>query len=1476
MYGGFQRNHHLCCCQKMHPCVSERNKAMLGKGYKLGGTVLQEGIQKSGQEAQRTPKIGVTFPSKFSKPKGQEAQCKDNSTRNLLTGNPLLTKVGSMSKSLASQGIQNQKSKPNLEQDQKALVKIKPKRRRGKKTPKRSTAGNIEQPFDDDGIWFECNVPFRVNIPFPISMKNLFGSQLFPGNSNYQILKALVPEGRLQKDSKVERPLSFSMRPALPPPDLQSINSSSKALTFTKKKGFKRGRKPFPCETSTQTIEEECDPVLCCLEQIRNQLASKTPENQGKNLSHCFAEKSTNVGSIQNERNEAGVETFEQPSPNEAIEPGKDDKIEKPSDPQQSTSLGSFKKNSRSSLNTLPQPKSKIKNLENKSTSPKTQSKSILESSETQQNSQENEETNLASEEGDLKNQNDEETAFVNVPKPILKPCICLCRLPRVFPKFTRAMMPKTVCQPHFMNGCRMTRWQNHHRQPNQHCCQCINTQGNQIPPTTAYMKDDLPHEQAQSEKTNHSSSKSCLDHCKNPITTGQRSIMKRESVEPNQRFGDRTLNKNICFRECVSTYRQSTETQLPANECSQYHCNESYASSRTDTDCDYVDRSSNCDFRSSNSVKSSDHTSVVSESNSSYTAPSINPSERASLSEASKSEIPKDSSPEINSNISSNESLSSSRKTSRTSSLRSNSKTNKSSAPNEVNRFRNKNQELLHNQAGNKRKRRFRKRISSGVETFPEDCKDCGHDEFSEEAEAKTPNNSFSEAVRACQKCSDHLISEKTIRKASSQKRKEEITDSSMKSISNRNSDQRNNFESYLNGTVVPKQTIDQSCNRNRGVSFKQRSQSAPECWILQFPKRNPANRSEKSHLYSPANFREHQSCTENVLLLQDETCESDSDDYELVRCNHFSTENETSNENCGACKTPDYSINASILNELRKEESSISPTQSQRTFILVDSQHPNDLNICQQEQEREKPPMVQVPFRMSSTEDLGILQPKKWRELGLKFTMLHANQFQMAPATANHVALPTSRPKRTENQNSNSPVGQMNGVILPASSPPTRTNTAEQSIERRNRNLHQPGTSESFSSVYPSSRRKLSSEKRSNYPRKISNAELRGIQKNDSNNSNSERFISVSNQHSEQLNVFNGNQFRQDESGNCYRKSDYRSDQSQLYNHQFKTGLHNSEAGASGFSEIHSIPTVLTWTDPAQKSQLVASNKSKATERSTDVETLETVTLMQPRKLRSCESAGIRNQANSNENTVLIETRTPCNRENLLQTCGRPPCNSCPHHYTGLPPSHIQGFMQPPDHMLEPQISMSAPQNVTPFDEGYLIDPRDQWMTTKSPASAPAVQHPYQMKEPYQPKPRSHHQFQEPVHPPQSSFQPTNPGHYPQLTENIRMLPDGFYDRTVNKYNIARMDSNFQPPQFPLEPQFLHGEQHPAFGQPACPYGNQCHPQLMMASFPDPNRRYVPPQNQYPAEMQNQLSMFWTQQNVNLDYYDQSEYQT
>lgn len=94
MNGGFQRCQHTWCCQKTHPCIYVRNKAMLGNGYRLGGSVgadLKEGFRKSAKEAQGTPKIGGTSPCKFSKPKGQ-IQYKDNLITGKLSNKELKTK----------------------------------------------------------------------------------------------------------------------------------------------------------------------------------------------------------------------------------------------------------------------------------------------------------------------------------------------------------------------------------------------------------------------------------------------------------------------------------------------------------------------------------------------------------------------------------------------------------------------------------------------------------------------------------------------------------------------------------------------------------------------------------------------------------------------------------------------------------------------------------------------------------------------------------------------------------------------------------------------------------------------------------------------------------------------------------------------------------------------------------------------------------------------------------------------------------------------------------------------------------------------------------------------------------------------------------------------------------------------------------------------------------------------------------------
>ncbi|XP_052845212.1 uncharacterized protein LOC128257946 [Drosophila gunungcola] len=362
-----------------------------------------------------------------------------------------------------------------------------------------------------------------------------------------------------------------------------------------------------------------------------------------------------------------------------------------------------------------------------------------------------------------------------------------------------------------------------------------------------------------------------------------------------------------------------------------------------------------------------------------------------------------------------------------------------------------------------------------------------------------------------------------------------------------------------------------------------------------------------------------------------------------------------------------------------------------------------------------------------------------------------------------------------------------------------------------------------------------------------------------------------------------YNGNRRTnsgKDETHTLYGQSGYRSDRSNQDSYQDWRRARNSAIGqAGGYTPIQPNDTGLTWTEPAgnsklevplgDSSQTKSMARSNATLRSTDVETLETVTLMQPRKLSSTESARIRKPDTDIEKTFLMATRTPCDRENLLQTCARPPCTYCSQRYTGLPPNLPQGFMisQPPD---QPQTSRSAPQNRTPFSENNLIDPRDQWMTTKSPTSAPVMQSqfqqpPMQMMEPLQPTYSTNRQFREPEYPP-------SPFYYPQaLQENIQTLPEGFYDQTVNKYNITRMDSNFQPPS--LRSEFLYALQTP-HQYLLRPHSNQFPQQLIIRSVPDQNRAFIQPQNQYQTQLQSQHTMFGPQQNVKLDEYHQSEY--
>ncbi|XP_070853039.1 uncharacterized protein [Drosophila suzukii] len=390
MYGGLQRHNYLCCHHKLHSCFCKRGKTM----ERFGDSSMEmkdsrcQALAKvnpgkvTPQTGKKTCKgicsLSNSLPSQGGqRKKVEELMSAVNLNSSACSTMKLYPKM--VSQSIKRPSEVNKKNKigpkliPELEQGQRALVKAKPKRKKviGKKIIARSTAGNIEQCPDDDGIWFECNVPFRINIPFPISMKNLFGPQAFSGNRNLQIFKALVPTRKFQRDRKSECPFQFTMCPALPSPDPES-DTCFKATKFSKKKCCRRERKHCPCEISTQTIDEESDPVLCCLEQIRNQLADKSAENQEKCIYRCFAEKSTSVKSIQKHTNKTNMENIKNSPSKEThqeIMDKKDNlKISKPESIQ--------KISPTTSLNILAQPNPQVMKLETKKGLLKTQSKS--------------------------------------------------------------------------------------------------------------------------------------------------------------------------------------------------------------------------------------------------------------------------------------------------------------------------------------------------------------------------------------------------------------------------------------------------------------------------------------------------------------------------------------------------------------------------------------------------------------------------------------------------------------------------------------------------------------------------------------------------------------------------------------------------------------------------------------------------------------------------------------------------------------------------------------------------------------------------------------------------------------------------------------------------------------------------------------------------------------------------------------------
>ncbi|XP_017043356.1 LOW QUALITY PROTEIN: uncharacterized protein LOC108089532 [Drosophila ficusphila] len=561
-------------------------------------------------------------------------------------------------------------------------------------------------------------------------------------------------------------------------------------------------------------------------------------------------------------------------------------------------------------------------------------------------------------------------------------------------------------------------------------------------------------------------------------------------------------------------------------------------------------------------------------------------------------------------------------------------------------------------------------------------------------------------------------------------------------------------------------------------------RSQSAPEYWILERVKSENTNSSYKSAIskHTASLFsRNPRKSPENVLVLQDETCESETDEYEMggyTFCEMGNDCKETSQTTCSECKTADYSINANILKELKNQEESLNSTQAQDANCI-----PIDVMWTQQEQIRISPPIVLVPFRVNSQEMVGVSELKEWENLQLNLTMLNSNQLQMATETTKRIL--------TRNQpNQNTPPSRGNGghVYVNQEEKPMNSNLSTSVVQPHSKyeqssyctwtdvpmsERHEPNEESS-----PSHTRQKPTESeidqtfhRIPEDRSISSTRYGPSFNTKHQRSKKDKYTSESRSSYRQP---QGNQETYFEQPSSHSQSVYNYDRD---NQDLHPRVHNS----ARYPTTQSNTTGLTWIKPDGNSEFVA--RSNATMSSTEVETL-----MQPRKLRSKKSTDIKSRETPIENSVLLETKTPCNRENLIETCGQPPSYFRSQQYTGLPPNLQHGFVvsQQTVQSLPPQVSMSAPQNT---GENYIIDPRDQLRTVKSPVLAPVMQssfqpHPGQTANPYQQIIRIYQPVQGPCYPAGLN---SNHSGCQSLTENIKLLPPGFYDQTVRKYNIT-----------------------------------------------------------------------------------------
>ncbi|XP_070141874.1 microtubule-associated protein futsch isoform X2 [Drosophila kikkawai] len=615
--------------------------------------------------------------------------------------------------------------------------------------------------------------------------------------------------------------------------------------------------------------------------------------------------------------------------------------------------------------------------------------------------------------------------------------------------------------------------------------------------------------------------------------------------------------------------------------------------------------------------------------------------------------------------------------------------------------------------------------------------------------------------------------------------------------------------------------------------VNKMQRSYSAPGC--LRTPVIYRQCFSPRNQIPDKLYTLTHDSDT-----VQDESCDSEMEQIPTRRIQ------EKYKPDKDMCKIPDYSLKASMM-----------PTK-QRCNARQEQQRANT-DYRNRQLRRQNPPMELVPCPNRKTKN--DCQPDEWRE---QLPVSSSSELQMesdksyqVPKIRGQPRGPSSQEHLPYRQNTKCPhmgSSQNKGRLRKSSSNITSSPSEEEcstsdhtfSSPSSSKNLRTYGQRNQRDIKRQSTMRKQCSEvslsesedgcdshysKACKCQRKIYHGKLKSPSASSSSRNPASKYsLSVESSGKSQ---FSG----KTSSGTSYSKQTKKNRSRCINRNSSQTSMsHQSEPITGNSDSSLAENSLLTSKEVSQESRSAASckcsyRKSNQSGKTTDEE-MDTVTLLQPRRLRSNESMKIWNTDVGPGNTVLLEIKTTCNKQNLLQTCGRPPCNFTREHYAGIPP--VPGY---------------HPQNESTFEETFLIEPSEHWSTVRSLGVTPAPSCQQQQLQIVDP----HHQHAY--------------NYYPQLVrEAVEALPLGFYDHTIQQYNIIRMDSDFQVPSIGQEIiQAIDAVPRTPCqcGCVGCSYGNPVQQQIMRP-VQDSTRHFIQPQNQ----MQTQPRNFCSRPNRQAEY--------